>query len=171
MKQKLGLAAALVHRPRVLLLDEPTTGVDPVTRQDFWQLIIRLQAEEQVTVLVSTPYMDEAARCNRLGFMLQGRLLVEGPPAALRRRLDGRILELQGEPLALIRRLVRQDADVQDAQMFGDRLHLRVRPGAAQQVIERLQAGLPAQGGQVRCLSLAAPQLEDVFIALQENQA
>ena len=86
MKQKLGLAAALVHRPRVLLLDEPTTGVDPVTRQDFWQLIIRLagsaptrrMARRSRAVLVSTPYMDEAARCTRVGFMRQGRLIVEG---------------------------------------------------------------------------------------------
>ena len=85
MKQKLGLAAALVHRPAVLLLDEPTTGVDPVTRQDFWQLIIRLAAGEQsqaVAVLVSTPYMDEAARCHRVGFMRSGQLLLEGTPEA-----------------------------------------------------------------------------------------
>ena len=76
MKQKLGLAAALVHRPRVLLLDEPTTGVDPVTRQDFWQLIIRLVVggeRDAVAVLVSTPYMDEASRCNRVGFMRSGQ--------------------------------------------------------------------------------------------------
>ena len=73
MKQKLGLAAALVHSPRVLLLDEPTTGVDPVTRQDFWQLIIRLVGQEGVAVLVSTPYMDEAARCTRVGFMRAGQ--------------------------------------------------------------------------------------------------
>ena len=87
MKQKLGLAAALVHRPKVLLLDEPTTGVDPVTRQDFWQLIIRLVAEEGVALLVSTPYMDEASRCSRVGFMQKGRLIVEGTPAELRRNV------------------------------------------------------------------------------------
>jgi ABC-2 type transport system ATP-binding protein len=101
MKQKLGLAAALVHRPQVLLLDEPTTGVDPVTRQDFWQLIIRLAGQREVAVLVSTPYMDEAARCTRVGFLRAGRLLVEGAPGALRQALDGRILELQGQPLLL----------------------------------------------------------------------
>jgi len=92
MKQKLGLATALVHRPRVLLLDEPTGGVDPVTRQDFWQLIIRLVREEGVTVLVSTPYMDEAVRCTRVGFMQEGRLLVEDTPDALRARLEGRAI-------------------------------------------------------------------------------
>ena len=84
MRQKLGLAAALVHSPKVLLLDEPTTGVDPVTRQDFWQLIIRLVAEEGVAVLVSTPYMDEAGRCGQVGFMRLGKILVEGEPDMLR---------------------------------------------------------------------------------------
>ena len=108
MKQKLGLASALVTRPRVLLLDEPTTGVDPVTRQDFWQLIIRLvsapqEAEVQgVCVLISTPYMDEAARCHRVGFMSQGRIIAEGSPGQLRARLNGRILELRGDPAAAL---------------------------------------------------------------------
>ena len=96
MRQKLGLAAALVHSPKVLLLDEPTTGVDPVTRQDFWQLIIRLVAEEGVAVLVSTPYMDEAGRCGRVGFMRLGKVLVEGEPDVLRATLTGRIIEVHG---------------------------------------------------------------------------
>jgi ABC-2 type transport system ATP-binding protein len=171
MKQKLGLAAALVHRPRVLLLDEPTTGVDPVTRQDFWQLIIRLVGSEEVAVLVSTPYMDEAARCTRVGFMQRGRLLVEGPPEELRVRLAGQVLELQGEPLHLLRRLARVDPDVEDAQMFGDRLHLRVRPGSAPAVAARLEAQIPAEGGRVARLRPISPQLEDLFIALLERQA
>jgi ABC-2 type transport system ATP-binding protein len=169
MKQKLGLAAALVHRPRVLLLDEPTTGVDPVTRQDFWQLIIRLVAEEGVAALVSTPYMDEAARCTRVGFMQRGRLLVEGTPGSLQTRLAGRILELQGQPLPLLRRLAESDENVEDAQMFGDRLHLRVREGRAQAVIERLEERAPAGGGQVFRLRSIQPQLEDVFIAMSEG--
>ncbi len=169
MKQKLGLAVALVHRPQVLLLDEPTTGVDPLTRQDFWQLIIRLVAEEGVAVLVSTPYMDEAARCRRVGFMRQGRLLVEGQPDDLRRQLDERILEVHGEPLALLRRLARADPDVEDAQMFGERLHLRVRLGKAQQVQARLQEAIPAGGGQVSRMRPIPAGLEDVFISLLEE--
>jgi ABC-2 type transport system ATP-binding protein len=98
MKQKLGLATALVHRPRVLLLDEPTGGVDPVTRQDFWQLIIRIVSQEGVAVLISTPYMDEAARCTRVGFVHRGRKIVEDSPGQVAARLNGRILELMGEP-------------------------------------------------------------------------
>jgi ABC-2 type transport system ATP-binding protein len=170
MKQKLGLAAALVHRPGVLLLDEPTTGVDPVTRQDFWQLIIRLSGQGEVAVLVSTPYMDEAARCTRVGFMQRGRLLVEDAPGALRQRLEGRVLELQGEPLPLLRRLARADPDVEDAQMFGDRLHLRVRAGEARAVVDRLGSQIPAQGGRIARLRPISPQLEDLFIALLEQQ-
>ncbi len=169
MKQKLGLAAALVHRPQVLLLDEPTTGVDPVTRQDFWQLIIRLVMEAGVAVLVSTPYMDEAARCTRLGFMRAGKMLVEGTPAAVCTRLEGQIMELTGRPLSLLRALAEADAEVADAQMFGDRLHLRVHAGAAGRVATRLGECIPANGGVVGQLREIAPGLEDVFIALLEG--
>ncbi len=180
MKQKLGLAAALVHRPSVLLLDEPTTGVDPVTRQDFWQLIIRLAGstptageagqENSVAVLVSTPYMDEAARCGRVGFMHQGKLIVEGPPSLLRTRLNGRILELRGRPLPLLRRLVLTDEDVEDAQMFGDRIHLRVRADRLEAVTARLSQMIPAGGGEITRLGAIPPQLEDVFISLLETK-
>lgn len=171
MKQKVGLAVALVHRPKILLLDEPTTGVDPVTRQDFWQLIIRLVAEEGVGVLVSTPYMDEASRCNRLGFMLQGRLLVEGTPEMLRSQLNERVVALLGKPLPLLRQVAKADKDVEDVQMFGDRLHLRVRAGEADKVIKRLKKRIPAEGGTVYQLNPTPPELEDVFITLMESPA
>jgi ABC-2 type transport system ATP-binding protein len=169
MKQKLGLAAALVHRPKVLLLDEPTTGVDPVTRQDFWQLIIHLIAEEGVAVLISTPYMDEAARCTRVGFMQRGQLIVEGTPAKLRKLLNDRVVELRGRPLQQLRGLADADEDVEEAQMFGDRIHLRVRENTSQQVIARLKESIPANGGEIDMVKPVAPQLEDVFISLLEN--
>jgi ABC-2 type transport system ATP-binding protein len=169
MRQKLGLAVALVHSPKILLLDEPTTGVDPVTRQDFWQLIIRLVAEEGVAVLVSTPYMDEAGRCARVGFMRDGKILLEGEPDELRARLSDRILEVHGEPLPLLRQLARKEQDVEDAQMFGDRLHLRVRPGSARIVSKHLEKTIPAHGGKLTLLRPIRPQLEDIFIDLLEN--
>ena len=176
MKQKLGLAAALVHQPPVLLLDEPTTGVDPVTRQDFWQLIIRLAAPTKqdgsgTAILVTTPYMDEAARCSRVGFMQGGRILTEGRPASLWKQLEGRILELQGEPLPLLRSLSNEDKDVENAQMFGDRLHLRVREGKVKKVRKRLLEKIPAGGGKVRRIRPIQPQLEDVFILFLERKS
>ena len=172
MKQKLGLAAALVHRPEVLLLDEPTTGVDPVTRQDFWQLIIRLTGESSgnpIAVFVSTPYMDEASRCDRVGFMRKGKVILEGKPADLRNRLEGRILELRGQPLQLLRTVAEADGDVETALRFGDRMHLRVRQGHAEQVMARLGERIPAEGGEISVLRRIPPQLEDMFIALQEE--
>ncbi len=166
MKQKLGLACALIHQPRVLLLDEPTGGVDPVTRQDFWQLIIRLLADG-VAVIVCTPYMDEAVRCNRVGFLSQGRLLTQGSPRELTARLEGRVLELVAEPRVRARQLSLDDPDVEDAQTFGNRLHLRVRAAAGP--LERLPGTLAAAGVQVTRLKPIAPNLEDVFIALLEE--
>lgn len=166
MKQKLGLAVALVHQPKVLLLDEPTTGVDPVTRQDFWQLIIRLAAGGDVGMLVTTPYMDEASRCTRVGFMKKGQLLVEDTPDMLRKRLTDRVLEVRGEPLPLIRLLAAEDEDVEDAQMFGDRVHLRVKAGEIEQVSSRLERQIIINHGTMTHLRVVPPQLEDIFMEL-----
>ncbi|HJS19651.1 MAG TPA: ABC transporter ATP-binding protein [Anaerolineales bacterium] len=192
MKQKLGLASALVTRPRVLLLDEPTTGVDPVTRQDFWQLVIKLvssslsevetkatdgthpssalrSAQGGVSVLISTPYMDEASRCHRVGFMKNGRMIAEDTPSNLRARLNGRILELRGSPVNLLRHTAHQDQDVEDVQAFGDRLHLRVGENKARDVLSRLESRIRTEGGHVDALRGVPPTLEDVFIALSES--
>ena len=188
MKQKLGLASALVTRPRVLLLDEPTTGVDPVTRQDFWQLLIRLTThpfdspsslgninigEEDeagnVAVLISTPYMDEAARCQRVGFMRHGQIIAEGTPSQLRGRLAERVLELRGSPLKLLRHVAQKDPDVEDVRAFGDRLHLRVVEKKAGLVASRLPPVIRTEGGKVDDLRVIPPLLEDVFIELSEQ--
>lgn len=172
MKQKLGLASALVTRPKVLLLDEPTTGVDPVTRQDFWQLVIRLAAQNDgVSVIISTPYMDEASRCHRVGFMKNGRIIAEDTPSNLRARLNGRVLELRGSPINLLRHVARNDKDVEDVQAFGDRLHIRVGENKAQDVLNRLKSEIRSAGGQVDVLRSVPSTLEDVFIALSENEA
>lgn len=170
MKQKLGLASALVTRPKVLLLDEPTTGVDPVTRQDFWQLVIRLARQNDgVSVIISTPYMDEASRCHRVGFMKNGRIIAEDTPSNLRARLNGRVLELRGSPINLLRHVARQDTDVQDVQAFGDRLHIRVGQGKAEDVLARLDSAIRTAGGEVDELRSVQPVLEDVFIELSES--
>ena len=184
MKQKLGLASALVTRPRVLLLDEPTTGVDPVTRQDFWQLVIKLvspsptgrgmsegQGEGGVSVIISTPYMDETSRCHRVGFMKNGKIIAEDTPSNLRARLNGRVLELRGSPIGLLRHIAHKDEDVEDVQAFGDRLHIRVGEGKAQDVLSRLKVQIGSEGGQVDELRAVPPVLEDVFIALSESES
>jgi ABC-2 type transport system ATP-binding protein len=184
MKQKLGLASALVTRPRLLLLDEPTTGVDPVTRQDFWQLVIKLVSAplsdsppifgenggsgRGVSVLISTPYMDEASRCHRVGFMNSGRLIAEDTPSNLRARLNGRVLELRGDPINKLRHVAHQDKDVEDVAAFGDRLHLRVRENKAQDILKRLPEEIRVAGGTIHELRTVPPVLEDVFIALSE---
>ncbi len=172
MKQKLGLASALVTRPKVLLLDEPTTGVDPVTRQDFWQLVIRLttQGEDDVAVIISTPYMDEASRCHRVGFMKDGKIIAEDTPSNLRAKLNGRILELRGKPINLLRHVAHKDEDVEDVQAFGDRLHIRVGENKAQDVLSRLKSEIGSEGGHVDELRVVNPVLEDVFIALSETR-
>jgi ABC-2 type transport system ATP-binding protein len=161
MKQKLGLATALVTRPSILLLDEPTTGVDPVTRQDFWQLILRVVSTEKMAVILTTPYMDEASRCHRLGFMRAGRIIAEGTPAQLRSRLEERILEIvTSDPLHL-RESIRALPDVEDVRPFGDRLHVRAAPGSAARLLNSLKEHAPS--ASVRSISAT---LEDVFLSL-----
>jgi ABC-2 type transport system ATP-binding protein len=171
MRQKLGLAAAFVHKPKILLLDEPTTGVDPVTRQDFWQLIIKLSLEERVAVLVTTPYMDEASRCTRLGFMREGQLLLEGSPPELKAPLIGRILLLQGTPLPLLRDKAKEQPQVEDAIMFGDRIHLRVHEEMKTRDLKRLKKAIRKAGGDVSQLRSIPPIMEDVFIAFVQREA
>ena len=180
MKQKLGLASALVTRPRVLLLDEPTTGVDPVTRQDFWQLVIRLvtlnphpspesgreEEGEPVAVLLTTPYMDEASRCHRVGFMSSGRIVAEGAPSELRAALEGCVIELRGQPMALLRQVATRMEGVEDVHAFGDKLHLRVVASQTDRVIQHLFDAIPAAGGSLVTARLVPPTLEDVFISL-----
>jgi ABC-2 type transport system ATP-binding protein len=174
MKQKLGLATALVSKPHILLLDEPTTGVDPVTRQDFWQLIINLVTnppdEDGVCVVLSTPYMDEAARCHRLGFMRRGQIITEGTAGQLRAMLDERILELHGSPLPLLQQIAAQDPEVEDARLFGNRLHLRLKVAQIPAAIDRLKTAIPRGGGQFTEARPVPPTLEDVFIALADRE-
>jgi ABC-2 type transport system ATP-binding protein len=188
MKQKLGLASALVTRPRVLLLDEPTTGVDPVTRQDFWQLVVKLvstplrlpqnsshsggekEGSGGTSVIITTPYMDEASRCHRVGFMKEGKIIVEDTPSNLRARLNGRVLELRGNPINTLRHVAHQNQDVEDVAAFGDKLHVRVREGKSDLIMQRLPDEIKSAGGVLTELRVIPPALEDIFIALTEDK-
>lgn len=169
MRQKLGLATALVHHPRLLLLDEPTGGVDPVTRQDFWQLIIRLVSDQGVSVLVTTPYMDEAVRCTYVGFMSAGRLLVADSPEDLRDLLRGRVLEVRGEGLSRLADGLAAAQGVQAVRVMGGRMRLRAAAGMAEELIQELHGMSKGDTIQISEVRLARPTLEDVFNFLLED--
>jgi ABC-2 type transport system ATP-binding protein len=167
MKQKLALACTLIHKPEVLFLDEPTTGVDPVARREFWRILYGLR-KDGVTVLVSTPYMDEAARCQTVAFMSQGRVLVADEPRNLQQQLREAVLELRAEPLEQARAIARGAPAVASVQTFGTTLHvLTAEPDLAErELAQRLAAGGIAVGSLRRIL----PSIEDVFVSMTQHQ-
>ncbi len=159
MKQKLGLACALVHTPRVLFLDEPTNGVDPVSRRDFWRILYQL-LQENVTIFVSTAYLDEAERCSRIALLHEGRLLACDTPAGIKGLMQGTLLELRCEGVRRAGGLLRE-AGIGKVALFGDRLHILVAEAdAGRAAVERA-----LRGAGLQCLDLrvAEPSLEDVF--------
>jgi ABC-2 type transport system ATP-binding protein len=163
MRQKLALCAALIHRPEVLFLDEPTIGVDPVSRRDFWLLIYQL-LRRGLTLLVSTPYLDEAERCHRVGLMDHGRLIACDDPAGLRRLLPGTLLELRGPSPEAAAALIGRLPGVEETQVFGDALHVVVAdPEGA---LPHLQAALQAEGFADARLRPITASLEDIFVTL-----
>lgn len=163
MRQKLALACTLIHDPEVLLLDEPTTGVDPVSRREFWRILYDLLGRG-VAVLVSTPYLDEAERCGRVALVDRGRVLLCDTPAALKSGLEGVLLEVEARPQARARELLAARPEVIDVQVFGDRLH--VRCGEAGADVDWVRAALGPRGIEVRAARRIPPGLEDVFVAL-----
>ncbi len=161
MKQKLALACTLIHQPQVLFLDEPTTGVDPVSRRQFWRILYDIN-RAGITILVSTPYMDEAERASRVALMDRGRLVATDTPDALRARIGGEILEIVAEPRAQARRALRAHPLVHSLDVFGDRFHVLTPTGDA---AATLQAALAEAGVAVASVRVIRPSLEDVFVA------
>jgi ABC-2 type transport system ATP-binding protein len=158
MKQKLGLACTLVHEPEIILLDEPTTGVDPVSRREFWKLLSGFLASG-ITILMSTPYLDEAERCTRVALLDQGRLLALDTPGALRASLPGTLLEVLVPDSRTAQATLKTHGI--ESQVFGDRLHVWLNDSRARERFEAEQtAALGATG--VRPIT---PSLEDVYIA------
>jgi ABC-2 type transport system ATP-binding protein len=159
MKQKLALACTLVHEPELIVLDEPTTGVDPVSRREFWKLLSQFLAAG-ITVLMSTPYLDEAERCARIALLHEGRLLALDEPGRLRASLPGTWLELiVTSPRDAIGKLPFR------AQVFGDRLHLWLEETAAPAAIREVRDAAARHGVTLTGLRTIEPSLEDVFIA------
>jgi ABC-2 type transport system ATP-binding protein len=167
MKQKLALACTLVHTPDLLILDEPTTGVDPVSRRDFWRILVRLQ-RDGLTILLTTPYLDEAERCQRIALLDRGRLLALDSPENLRRQQRGTTLEVLAAPRRRASEIVGGLAEVTDTETFGERLHLTlasVPPGEGAAAAARISAALTSGGVVVESVRPTLPTLEDVFIA------
>jgi len=171
MKKKLALACALVHDPTVLLLDEPSTGVDPVSRRELWAILTEV-VEKGVTVLVSTPYMDEAERCHQVGILYQGKLLSIGTPDALEAALPFDILEVKARPRKEMRKIVGQTQGILEWRPVGDRLRLAVpnSNGDAKRVLKSLKTGFRKSGLDVRVLRESRKTMEDVFVNLVAQQ-
>ncbi len=170
MKQKLALACTLIHTPELLVMDEPTTGVDPVSRRDFWRILIRLQGEG-LTILLTTPYLDEAERCRRVALMDRGRLLSVSSPEELRKGGQGArqvLIELIVTPKRRAEELLASRPGVAEVEAFGERLHATlddVDPAAAGDACRRLAEELAAAGIEVHEARAVQPSLEDIFIA------
>ena len=163
-KQRLALGCAVLHRPPIVFLDEPTSGVDPISRRQFWDLIHQM-AHEGVTVFVTTHYMEEAEYCNRLALIFRGRLVALGTPTELKHdSMNGELLLVECEPLGAAVEALRSAPDVMDAAVFGNALHLVVRDAAA--AAPRLKEYLPGRGIAVRRMEKIRPTLEDVFVSL-----
>ncbi len=164
MKQKLALVCTLVHTPELLVLDEPTTGVDPVSRRDFWRLLARLR-REGLTILLTTPYLDEAERCSRVALVDHGRLLTVDTPDALRAGEPGVMVEVVAEPRREAAAVLEGAPGVSDVEVFGERLHATLPTAiAARAEAEALAARLRQAGIVVHAARPTTPSLEDVFI-------
>jgi ABC-2 type transport system ATP-binding protein len=164
MKQKLALACTLVHEPAVIVLDEPTTGVDPVSRREFWKLLSQFLAQG-ITIVMSTPYLDEAERCSRIVLLHEGKVLALDQPARLRASLPGTLFEvIVPSPREALDRLAGR-REIASAQVFGDRLHVWIDRGDAEAATRSVATAISAAGLTPSGVRPIVPSLEDVFIA------
>ena len=163
MKQKLALACTLVHEPSLIVLDEPTTGVDPVSRREFWKLLSEFLSQG-ITIVMATPYLDEAERCTRVALLHDGRLLALDRPDALRATLPGTLFEVIVSDHRRAPEILKRTSGVADVQMFGERAHVLI-DGVDAAAGERLAAALAQAGLGVTSIRPIASSLEDVFIA------
>jgi ABC-2 type transport system ATP-binding protein len=163
MQKKLALACTLVHQPEILLLDEPTTGVDPVSRREFWNILTELHIQG-TTILVSTPYMDEADRCSRVGLMYAGKLVECDSPQNIRSKLPGDVIEIQPDDWRKTLDVVGGLPGVHEVQTYGESLHLLVDSGAKR--LPEIEKFLRKAGLGVRSIRIAPARMEEAFISL-----
>ncbi len=168
MKKKLALACSLIHEPAVVLLDEPTLGVDPVSRREFWNLLGSLRAEKGLTILVCTPYMDEAERCSRVGLMYAGRLVAQDAPAGIKALVPGCLIEFTASDIRRAKAALDGLAGVWECQTYGLTLHVFVDHAGRTAEIE---AALATQGIACEGLREIQPSMEEAFISLIRRQA
>lgn len=167
MKQKLGLACALIHRPEILFLDEPTNGVDPVSRRDFWKILYDL-LKEGVTIFVSTAYLDEAERCTRIALIHKGRILIEGEPAKVKNSLRFPMFELWLDDARRSMEIVKGIDGIKSVSIYGDRLHVAVE---GKDMVSGINKGISAKGIEIKSYREILPSLEDVFISMVKEQS
>jgi ABC-2 type transport system ATP-binding protein len=167
MQKKLALACTLVHTPQIIYLDEPTTGVDPVSRREFWDILTELHLQG-ITLVVSTPYMDEAERCSRVGLMYRGQMIVCDTPDRIKSTIEGELIALRPSDLRRARELLLGLAGVLEVQAFGDQL--RIFAEDAEAVIDRARSALAARGVDVLDVRRTQPRMEEAFISLIRQQ-
>ena len=169
MKKKLALACSLIHEPEVVLLDEPTLGVDPVSRREFWNLLGNLRAERGLTIFVCTPYMDEAERCNWVGLIYRGRLIAHDSPQAIKSMVPGRLIEFEPSAFQRAKELVGALPGVLELQTYGTMLHVFVdEPEQWQEEIER---ALEREGITCRGMREIEVRMEEAFISIVRKEA
>jgi ABC-2 type transport system ATP-binding protein len=167
MKQKLALACNLIHEPKLLFLDEPTTGVDPISRREFWRILSDLHSTG-ATLVISTPYMDEAERCDRVAFLDGGRLTTVATPGEITARLAGMMIEIVAEPRRQAREVIARLASVEDVELYGDRLQAKTRDIDAAST--EISSALEDAGIQVTDLRPVPPSMESAFVDLAKDR-
>jgi len=165
MKQKLALSCVLLHTPEILLLDEPTRGVDPISRRDFWSILFE-QQKKGMTIFISTSYMDEAERCQRVAFLDGGRLIAYEPPLQLKQKMKGTLFELVTDKSREAKSFLEKDGDSSGVSLFGEKVHFTLKD---EKILEDIKIRLRNTGIEVSSLKKIEPSLEDVFIALKQE--
>ena len=168
MKKKLALACSLIHQPQVVLLDEPTLGVDPVSRREFWNLLGNLRAEKGLTIFVCTPYMDEAERCNQVGLIYKGRLIAMDTPAGIKKRVPGHMLEFKPAKFVAARDLIAGLPGVLEVQTYGAMLHIFVDDVERRQ--RKIENVLTTHKIEWSGMRVIEPRMEEAFISLVTQQ-
>lgn len=162
-KQRLALATAIIHKPQLIFLDEPTAGVDPVVRRDFWRLLYRLAAEG-TTIFVTTHYMDEAEQCHRLAFIHNGKIVATGTPSDIKEnQMHGKVIEIDCDPPGRALEALRQLGDLEELALYGSSIHVVVHDLATQR--PEIESALSAAQITINNVTIIPPSLEDVFIA------